>query len=316
MCFGNDTKTGETISSKTIDPYLAGASKSNIDYLNNYRDTGFQEYGGPRVADLSGDENSAYGMIRSLAGTSDPYTSTLQNTYGNAATAGPQTVSTSRVIDDVPGSGAGGGGSTQDYMNPYIAQVLGPQLRELQRQAQLNQNSLDARATMGGAFGDARSGFEASENTKNLNNAVTDTTGKTMSDAYGNAMALKTGDINRLLDVDKTNAGLAETGMSRALAGGAALQGLDKWNTGRTADLATMLAQAGGAERGNQQSKLDAAYDEFNKGRQFPLDVSKVISASLSGSPLVQQGTADQTTYKPDNSGFGMLASLAGSLLL
>jgi hypothetical protein len=44
-------------------------------------------------------------------------------------------------------------GVAQSYMNPYMQQVLAPQLQELQRQADIQRNLIGAKAAQGGAFG-------------------------------------------------------------------------------------------------------------------------------------------------------------------
>jgi hypothetical protein len=318
------------------------------------RDSGFQDYTGPRVADLNSDQSGAASLIRALAGSNNPYTSQIQDLFSKGANAPASQVSTSRLIDNVPGQGASG--STQDYMDPYIQSVLAPQLRMIDENATKNQNALDARATMGGAFGDARSGFEAAQNTRDANNLRADTIGKGYSQAFADAMARKGVDLSRILDVDKTNAGLNETALNRGFTGGAALQGLDKYNTGRGADLATLLGQTGATERGVDQAKLDAQYQEFSRKTGFPLEVSKMLMSAINGTPYdktttgattgtnvtngstvgsgttsntgntstntqsngstsgISDSTGTETVQKPDNSGFGILASLLGTL--
>ena len=126
-------------------------------------------------------------------------------------------------------------------------------------------------------------------------------------------MALKNSDIARLLDVAKGNAGLKEQGLARSLGGSQALLGLDKYNTGRGLDLATALAGAGKTSRGIDQAKLDAAYQEFSNKTGYPLEISKLIISALAGSPSRADTTTTET--KPDNSGWGLVGSLAGTAL-
>jgi hypothetical protein len=346
VCFGmKSTKEVSTTTNNTtnqsaatneqkrqaIDPAITAASNANLAYLTNARDTGYQEYGGPRVAGVSEGEQGANAMLQGLVGTTNPFSSEVADTFRNASTAGPQSVSTTRAIDDVPG--AGGGGSTQDYMNPYIAQVLAPQLREIERQRVASQKRLDTQSTMGGAFGDARSGFEGAENTRNYDLAGTDTTGRAYADAFAQAMGLKTADINRLLDVGKTNAGLAETALNRQSANAAQLQGLGAQDTQRQIDLTKQAAQSQGAlgalTRGLSQQQLDALYQEFQNKQQYPLAVSNLLSTAIgkaqgnidttaSGTNVgTSQATGLKTedTKAPDNSGLQLLGALGGAFL-
>ena len=117
----------------------------------------------------------------------------------------------------------------------------------------------------------------------------------------------KSGDISRLLDVDKSNAALSEQGMARQISGGNALLGLDKYNTGRTADLAGLIAKAGEAQRTNDQAKLTAAYEEFSKATGYPIEVAKLLISA--NNPAAYGKT--ETTSAPDNSGWGSSARSA-----
>lgn len=311
MCFGNEVETGKEVKTNSIPQYLTDASQSNIAALNDLRSNGFESYGGPIAAGASGNQDQAFGMSSAIAGSSNPYTATSQDAFTRAATAGPQSVSTQRAIDDVPGAPGTAGGSTQDYMNPYVAQVLAPQLRDIDQQAALRQNQSDAQATMSGAFGDARTGFAQAQNSKNQQLARTDAIGKTYSDAYTNAMSLKEGDIARNLDTSKTNAALNEQGLSRAITGGQALTGLDQYDTGRTSDLIQQLLASGGVQRGINQDQLTAAYNEFLRKQQRPLQTSALVTSAINGAP--HDTNSVDTKSAPDNSGYGIIGSIAGT---
>jgi hypothetical protein len=311
MCFG-DTKT--TTKSKSLPGWLDSAAQGNVKTIEGLQDTGYQTYGGPRVADMNSDENWGSSLIRSLAGSSNPYTAVQEGAYNNAATAGPQQVSTGRVIDDVRGSGAPGelSGSTADYMDPYIASVLAPQLRQIDEAAVKQGQSANREATMAGAFGDARMGFKDSEIERDRVNQRIDTTGRGYSQAFNTAMQLKNGDINRNLQADTTNGQFAEQGMARAMAGSQALGELDKYNTGRQADLAGLVQRQGSVQRAIEQAKLDAAYGEHTKSQQYPLELAKLLGSNING---IAGNLTTETSTEPDNSGYGMLASLGGTAL-
>jgi hypothetical protein len=314
--FGGDetTKTVNTnqTSSKSLDPRLMSYATQNLDWLNNARNTGYTPYQGATVAPLSGDEATAGGMIRGLAGTTDPYTSTLEGVYTNAATAPASHVSTGTAVDNV------GGHSTQDYMDPYIQGVLDPALRELEKSKEINLRDLGLKSALGGAFGDARTGFADAEYRNLADLAKTDTTMKGYSDAYNAAMNLKLQDLSRMLGADTTNAGLNETALQRALLGGQTLQGLDRYDTGRQLDLASALGQVGATSRGIDQAAIDRAMAEYAKTFQYPLDIAKTqVGAVSSLAPSLTTGTTSGTTETtaPDNSGWEALGSLGGALI-
>lgn len=319
-CFGGDeptkttTTTGTTNSTKTLDPALYGAAMSNINYLNNAQRTGYTPYAGPTTAGLSADEKGAGDIIRATASGANPYTGMLESAFGSAASGPAYQVGTGTVVDNV------GGHSTQDYMNPYVQGVLDPALREIEKQKQQNINQLGLQRALGGAFGDARTGFEASDLRTQAANSAADTTMRGYADAFNTAMALKSSDLARILQGDITNANLGETAMSRRIVGGQALQGLDKYNTGRSLDLASALGQYGAIERGIQQHEIDAAMAEYAKKYQYPLDVSRILAGAVAGvapSLTSTSGTSTETaqTTEPNNSGWQALGAIGGSLI-
>jgi len=57
------------------------------------------------------------------------------------------------------------------YMNPYMQQVLAPQMAELRRQAGISGVQQQGAATQAGAFGGSREAIMAAENERNLMNA-------------------------------------------------------------------------------------------------------------------------------------------------
>lgn len=121
-------------------------------------------------------------------------------------------LSTERLVDE-----GGFLGSIDSYMNPYLEQVLGPQIRKMNEQLSRDQRSLASNATMSGAFGDARHGVMEGTMNRNANQDVMDTTGRAYSDAYGQAMALRGSDIGRYDSTNQFNTGVAENAASRQL---------------------------------------------------------------------------------------------------
>lgn len=311
MCFG-DKKTEETTKTTTIDPRLTQASLDNIKRLEGKANAGYQAYGGDRVAELTDQTKTGSSMIESLAGTPNPNAGLTNDLYTDYATSGPQRVTTGRSIDDVPGMD-GTGGSTQDYMDPYLKSVLEPLLMQIDEETALRQNNNSREATMAGAFGDTGFAFgKAREADLGLRTKL-GTVADTYSKAYTDAMARKNTDINRNLDVQKTNAGFEETALERALRGGTALQEADRYNTGRTIDIARENQRSGQLQQQVDQGKLDAAYQEYAKGNIDEATMLQILNQAINGSPVAGNTTSTQTTTKPDNSGYALLGTLAGT---
>lgn len=206
-------------------------------------DNKFTPFGGERAAGMTGTQNDAMARLKALlAGGTQP----------------------GRVIDDVPGMNGGPAGSTKDYMDPYLEQVMNPIMRNINTMRKQAQMDNDASANMAGAFGDKGSQIARSETDERAFQATEDATGRAYSDAFRSAMGLKTDDINR--------------GMA----------GKDQM-----AKLLGQMFGMGGVEQQTNQNALDADFSEFLREQGFDMDQIAKLTAIIGGLP---QGTA---TTKP-----------------
>lgn len=77
----------------------------------------------------------------------------------------------------------------QNYMNPYSNLVLGQQLQEMNRQAQIQQQGLNAQAVKSGAFGGSRQGIAQQELNRNLAQTQNQAIAQAMQQNYGQALS-------------------------------------------------------------------------------------------------------------------------------
>lgn len=195
---------------------------------------------------------------------------TVQSGYTAGQYGGPQS-----VLDDITGAN-GQSYSTQDYMDPYIQQVVAQQLADLQRQSKIRQQDVDARAHQAGAYGDSGYGIMSDGVTENLFRESTAAANRGYSDAFNTAMGLKTGDINRIVDLYKTRESLGQTeaGMNLDAAKTNLAAESDFWNR----DLRTQEANASLSEaernRAFDLAKTNAGYADRNVDRD--LDVARL----------------------------------------
>lgn len=159
---------------------------------------------GPELAEKQG---WSYNVTKGL-GQADALD---ENAYGRAA----GTLSTTGVMDE-----NGPLGTVESYMNPYLRQVLDPQIRELQEESERQRRGIGASAAMSGAFGDARHGIMEGQNMEKTNQAVSDTTGRTTADAFLNALNLRQADMGRFDSMKAQDAALTENAQGRKLTAG------------------------------------------------------------------------------------------------
>jgi len=137
----------------------------------------------------------------------------------------------------------------QSYMNPYLQNVLTPQLDELRRQNEITNAATNAKMTQAGAFGGGRQAIMNAENYRNLMQEQNKTVGQGYASAYDKAMA----QFN------------AEQGQAK--------------------DLANLMSTQGGIERGIESEGISADKEEFEKQRQYPFQQVQFQRDMISGLP-------------------------------
>jgi hypothetical protein len=186
--------------------------------------------------------------------------SNLQNkvSTGLGGVAFPSALGTSFSSSTAPtigagGQPAGGGGIASNYMNPYLSSVLNPQLAEMRRQAEINNQSSLGGLTKSGAFGGGRQAIMESEANRNLLTAQNTAIGQGYSNAYDKAM--------------------------------------QQFNTeqGQAKDLAGLMANQGAVDRGITAEGIAADKSQFEEARLNPYKMVQFQQSLLSGLPLSAQ---------------------------
>jgi hypothetical protein len=159
-------------------------------------------------------------------------------------------------------TGMFGNTEAQAYMNPYLRQSLDPQLAEARRQAEIQAQADQARATAAGAFGGGRQALMASENRRNLNTNLANITGQGYNTAYTNAMGQYNQDQARSLQAQQAQESARQANQNYGLTAAttAGEQGLKAALANQSAGLT--------AGQGNINAALDAA-KQVELSRQF-----------------------------------------------
>jgi hypothetical protein len=193
----------------------------------------------------------------------------------------PVNIASERVVDQ-----NGRLGSMSDYIDPYISNALAPAIRDLQTAGQQQRNDIGSSALMSGAFGDARHGIAEGQQMKNENQQIADLTSTAYSNAYQNAMAARAADLDRFQNADVLK---DQASLNRALS----------------------LLGVGDEQQQNAQQLANAKYQEFLQAREWPFRQLDSLTSLVGGTPTAQT----TTTSQPDNSIFGAIGSVLGSLI-
>lgn len=249
MCFGGSSEN-TTITTAQLDPLTEQIKKTALDRAMGILNQSYPGYDWKlRTAPLNTDHNAGFSAIRKLA------------------QPGSQ-----RIVDE-----GGPLGKISDYINPNLDSVLAPALRDVARSGAQQRNEIGAGATMANAFGDARHGVVEGEQMRGENEVVGDLSAEARNAAWNNAMALRTGDRQNMMDT------------------------------------AGALIGIGDKRQQLEQTGLDRRYEEFLRGSEWPFRQLDAILSILSGSPTARTETS--STSQPNNWLMQLLGSLGGAFL-
>lgn len=217
------------------------------DYLNKQQalsGMGFTPYSGQLTAGPSNLQTQAFQGIGSL---------TVPEQYQKATTALEGYMPTV--------------GTVESYMNPYLQNVLDPQLREARRQADISRMNTASRLAQAGAFGGGRQAIMEAEGERNLATQLADITGKGYAGAYDTARAQRLAEL-----------GLGQAGAKSLADIGTATQ------TAGLQNLAQQLA-AGATQRDIEQQGITADYGQYLREFQYPQEQLTKFGEALKAAP-------------------------------
>jgi hypothetical protein len=199
----------------------------------------------------------------------------------------------------VAGQATTGGFQNQvgGYMNPYMNQILAPQLAEANRNYDITGTKQQSAATQAGAFGGSREAIMAAENERNRNMGLNQIYGQGLNTAYTNAQ----NQYNQNLQNQ-----LAGYGMANQAAGQLGQLGQNQYQ--QTMGINTLQNQYGGQQQALQQQGLSQAYQDFQNQQNYPYKQLGFMSDLIRGLPLGQQST--KAVYEPGPSTAQNVASL------
>lgn len=191
-----------------------------------------------------------------------------------------------------PGQFVGGFGTAQatQYMNPYLQASLDPQLRELQRLADIQRVEDAGRLTRAGAFGGSRQAIMESEGRRNLLDKQADLIGRSYRSAY-------------------------ETGLGQFQKEREAEEASRQFGANFGLKSVAQLADLGAVERGITSEGLAADKAQFQEERDFAYKMPQYQLGLLSGLPIGSNVTGvNQDAVSKLQSDVSGLASLYQTL--
>jgi hypothetical protein len=247
----------------------------------------YQPYGGERIAGFSDLQNQSFQGAQNMAPAA-------QIGQGTAAAVGA----------GLGGANVAGQANTQGfqnqvggYMNPYMNQILAPQLAEANRQYDIGATKQQSAATQAGAFGGSREAIMAAENERNRNTGLNQIYGQGLNTAFTNAQ-------------NQYNQNLGTQLQGYGLLGNAAnsLGQLGQTQYQQNMGINALQNQYGGQQQAQEQKGLDTAYQDFLTQKNYPYQQLSYMANLVRGTPM-GMNTSSQV-YQAPPSTLGQLGGL------
>jgi hypothetical protein len=174
------------------------------------------------------------------------------------------------------------------YMNPYMQQVLQPQMDELRRQYDISGTQQAGQATQAGAFGGSRDAIMAAENQRNLGTAQNQAIGQ----AYGNA-------FNQAQNQYNQGQGMQLQANQAAMQNASQLAGLGQQQLTAQQGILGLQNQMGAQQQAYNQQVINQGMQDYANAQQYPLMQLGTMSNMLRGLPM-QATTTNQYVAAPN----------------
>lgn len=240
----------------------------------------------------------------------------LDTASGLAGLAGSRAMGAEYTAGQFDG-GKFGNQQAQQYMNPYMQNVVDIQQREAQRQADIAGTQRGAQAVQAGAFGGSRQAIMDAEAARNLATQKGDIQAQGSNAAFTNAQQQFNQDMSRGLQAQQMGeqsrqygAGMGMQGLQTALQSANTLGQLGQTQYGQQMGNIQMQNQMGGQQQQMEQAKINQQIQNYAMQQQYPQQQLAYMNALLRGLPM--QSTTTQS-YQAAPSAFSQLAGLGAT---
>ena len=264
---GPTTESRTSTSSTKLPGYINANTENIVSKARTIGDTPYQAYTGQRVADFSPDMLTAMERMRTQGVAGE-----IDQASGLAGLAGQRASDYGMFQQGV-----------QQYMNPYMQNVVDVERRKAQEAADRQSAVLSGQAAKTGAFGGSGAALQQRALTRDTAQQLADIQTQGLGRAYEQA------------------AGQYNTGIANMLSASGQLGGLGTTRFGQETDLIKNLGTSGDIQRQREQALLDVGYGDFTEQRDYAakqLALQKALTSDLeydtstdsSSSSVIQPG--------------------------
>ena len=179
-------------------------------------------------------------------------------------------------------------GTAQNYMSPYIQNVVDVQQREAKRQADIAAQTQQAQAARAGAFGGARDIINRNEANRALQTQLAGIQATGLQNAFQQAQQ----QFNAEQQQQQLARQLGVQGLQTAIQSAGQIGGLGQQQFGQAMDINRLQQQYGTQQQQQVQNILNQQYQDFLNAQNYPYKQLSFFSDILRGVPLTQTGSA------------------------
>lgn len=275
-------------------------------------------YPGQRLEGFSNDQLSAF------QGARDLYNAGPDPRLGYATSAAGNVLNLQNPYNAASfNGGTFDNAAAQQYMDPYIQNVLNVQNDMLQSRFAEQQGMRNAQQVKSGAFGGSRGAIANQVAQRGLNEQMNLMNAQGMSNAFNTAATLFDRDRMARLGAermtDESNQFLANSGLQYGqlgLQGSQTMAGLAQLSQKMQEDKLGLLSQAGSAQQQLNQKSHDIGYNDFLRQEGWDRQMLDFYSRLLHGVPVGQNTTTTQSSGGGSTAGSILGGGLAGLGLL
>ena len=213
---------------------------------------------------------------------------------------------------------------SEQYMSPYIQNVVDVQAQQARRQNEIAQQTQQAQAARSGAFGGARDYLSRAQGNADLQRNLANIQATGSQNAYQQGMQQFNAEqganqaaANLNAQQGQFGAGLGIRGLQTALTSANTLGNLGQQQYTQNMGATQLQNQFGGQQQQQVQNILNNQYQDYLNSQNYPYKQLGFMSDMLRGLPLTQQSAS---IYQPgpstSNQLLGAATSLGGAYLM
>jgi hypothetical protein len=291
----NSAPTTTTTNTSNLPEYAKPYFMHLMDRAEAESNKEYIPYQGQRLADTSGDTEGGYQKLRNAASFGVPELGGAENIANRAQGFG---FDAGNYRSNAIQQDAFGQQQANQYMSPYMENVIQRQKDAALRDFNEGRASRDTQAIQQGAFGGYRDAIQQGVAQRGLANRMNDIDASGRQQAYNNAQQQFNADRSASIGAQTTTEnqrlaaaqyGLSGAGMS--MQAGKDIANYGMMRQGNELQMANALQQQGLAQQNYQQKGLDIGYEDFNRQVGYDKNNLNFVSNILRGVPTAASTT-------------------------